>query len=229
MNSLNCQACQSTDVVPIFESSNCPRASHKFSREPQATDSRVPIAVYSCRACGVVQLDRPYEEAYADDYQRNTSFSPSALRFMKEHVELIRMAAKPDPDATALEIGCGDGTFLKLLSGHYRVQGVEPSRAAATLARDKGLEIRNEYFESQSIGSQFDVVVLRFVIEHIFEIHRFLEGLRTIVKPGGIVAIEVPNYAKMVEDFATSSSFASTCSTSTRRVWRASWHATGFG
>jgi SAM-dependent methyltransferase len=157
-------------------------------------DSYAAIVVHRCNVCQTVQLDQPYDEAYADDYQRNTSFSPSALGFMRENVDMLVSCFADTHPRRALEIGCGDGTFLGMLAERFEVQGVEPSRAAAELARTKTLDVRNEYFDPAAFDRPFDVVASRFVLEHIFEPHAFIEGIKRVLKPGGLLLLEVPNY-----------------------------------
>jgi SAM-dependent methyltransferase len=189
---VTCRICSGA-TEEIFRSERCPRASHKFARAPVPASYNA-IVVLRCGSCGTVQLDRPYEEEYADDYQRNTSFSPSALAFMRENAEWLRATFPGGMRPRALEIGCGDGSFLDMLRDHFDVEGIEPSRAAAELARQKGLRVRNGYFDPAGATGSYDAVVLRFVIEHIWDPHAFLAGVRRVLRPGGRLHVELPNY-----------------------------------
>src|ERR1051326_4670497 len=155
---VTCRICGGA-TAETFRSERCPRASQKFTRAPVPA-SYEAIAALRCRECGTVQLDRPYEGEYADDYQRNTSCSPSAVAFMRENAEWLSTSFPPGTRPRALEIGCGDGSFLDMLRDRFDVEGVEPSRAAAELAHKKGLPVRNEYFDPAGAGGSYDAVVL---------------------------------------------------------------------
>lgn len=196
---MKCRICASDETRLVYRTERCPRASHKFARAPER-GSWVTLAVYECERCGTAQLEHPYEEEYADDYQRNASFSPAALAFMRENVEALAAHLPPGRGARVLEVGCGDGSFLAMLAERYDAVGVEPSRAASQLAAARGLAVRNEYFDPAAFGAEFDAVVLRFVLEHIFDVNPFVEGLARVVKPGGYCALEVPNYAVMARE-----------------------------
>lgn len=76
--------------------------------------------------------------------------------------------------------------------------GTEFSPAACDLARAKGIEVRqgdllNAAFPSES----FDVVTLWHVFEHLPEPRNELAEIQRILRPGGLLVIEVPNCGSM--------------------------------
>jgi cyclopropane fatty-acyl-phospholipid synthase-like methyltransferase len=75
-----------------------------------------------------------------------------------------------------LEIGCGEGMFLKELRRRgFRTTGLEPSRSASQRARDTGLEVMTGHFPQMQVQNGFDAVVMNHVLEHVREPTAFLK------------------------------------------------------
>lgn len=94
-----------------------------------------------------------------------------------------------------LEIGCGSGYLLYLLkrSGAARCLGVEPGPLARIGSKKYQTEIKQGFFEPGKIAEKFDVVFTTCVLEHINQPLKFLRGLKTCVKSGGILFTAVPD------------------------------------
>jgi len=99
-----------------------------------------------------------------------------------------------------LEIGCGEGFFLKAASeAGYAAWGLEFS--------DHGLKTQHpELLDKVSFGDAFatldqliaeaaavDVCVMEHVLEHVLDPEGLLARLPRLLNPGGLVAITVPN------------------------------------
>ena len=95
----------------------------------------------------------------------------------------------------ALDIGCGQGTFLKMLKAHgWECHGTELSAESADRASRSGIpvsvgEIQNEQFPP----GFFDLISFWQVLEHLREPWKSLQDLLPLLKKGGVVAISTPN------------------------------------
>lgn len=92
-----------------------------------------------------------------------------------------------------LDLGCGDGYFLRLAqSCGWQVKGVDPDPQAG--AKRLGLTVHSGGIEClDGQGERFDVITLNHVIEHL---HRPLDVLRrchALLSPGGQLWLETPN------------------------------------
>ncbi len=73
--------------------------------------------------------------------------------------------------------------------------GLEPDRAHSRIAREiLGFNVVTDYFNPGLFhATQFDLVMLSHVIEHIYEPRRFIEDVAQIVRKGGMLIIHTPN------------------------------------
>ena len=115
------------------------------------------------------------------------------LKQAKEIVESLR-------PSSALDVGCGTGRFIGLLSDSIpRKVGVDPSERAIAFARafhlarqDSGIEF--EATDASGIDGHFDVVTAIEVLEHIpdTEVPYFVQTLVNKTRTGGHVLLSVP-------------------------------------
>lgn len=95
-----------------------------------------------------------------------------------------------------LDVGSGSGLFL--LYGKQRgwqTLGIEPSSQAAAYSRDSGLEIIEGLLDAETaekVGT-FDVVYMHEVLEHIPGPREMLCLAGSLLKPGGLICVIVPN------------------------------------
>jgi SAM-dependent methyltransferase len=107
---------------------------------------------------------------------------------------------------TVLDLGCGyEATLLRGLAGIQRGLGVDLHVSASAKAGG-GLSFIEQPIElalpSLEPG-QFDVILLISVLEHLTDAPATLAACRNLLKPGGSLVINVPNWlGKRVLEFA---------------------------
>ena len=87
---------------------------------------------------------------------------------------------------------------LKLLG--YQVVGVESDEAARQRTRAQGIEVLGGYAETlpeQVACRRFDIVTMKHVLEHCLNPLVALGNAASLLRPGGCLAIEVPNNASI--------------------------------
>jgi 2-polyprenyl-3-methyl-5-hydroxy-6-metoxy-1,4-benzoquinol methylase len=95
-----------------------------------------------------------------------------------------------------LDVGAGTGAFLsEMKSAGWKVEGVEPDdqaiQKAATL---HGLALQSSAYLFELPAKSFDAITLWHVLEHVHELHRYIDQLKSLCKEGGRIFIAVPNY-----------------------------------
>lgn len=95
-----------------------------------------------------------------------------------------------------LDVGCGTGEFVAdAISRGWCATGIESSSTAARFARvDRGLPVERAVLGTVSFAeASFDAVTLLDVLEHLLMPRDELTRAYTLLKPGGIVAVRLPN------------------------------------
>lgn len=135
--------------------------------------------------------------AYYEDYLMTSTSSPSIQALQLSQVRKIISLFYPSGALTSmLEIGCGDGSFMRHASSLIsRVVGIEPSRRFAAEAIRAGMNVIQGYVNSSSplTEEKFDSFVSRQVFEHLPAPLDVLKGVRNMLNPGAVGLIEVPN------------------------------------
>lgn len=95
-----------------------------------------------------------------------------------------------------LDVGCGTGAFLHTMDeAGWEITGLEPDEGA----RKKALELYGLHVDiSQKLfslpGESFDAITMWHVLEHVHELHPYIQRLNELLKPGGKLFVAVPNY-----------------------------------
>lgn len=152
-----------------------------------------------CRGASRREHDAPDR---LDQYWRGEAFwSDEEIAKRKQREPVFREAFqilrrhKPEP-GSALDIGCGIGTFLALCrAGGWRVTGIDPSPIACQVAKQEyGLDLINDTFSSELFGEQkFDAVFAAQVLHHLPDPASFLTDIARVVAADGVILLRTPN------------------------------------
>ncbi|MCB1142995.1 MAG: class I SAM-dependent methyltransferase [Leptospiraceae bacterium] len=99
-----------------------------------------------------------------------------------------------------LDVGCGLGFFVKMVSEKrpgWHAIGYEMSSKAVHFAKQTNglIHVHEGIVQESGIEeNSIDVITLWDVIEHIPKPHSLLEYLYTILKPGGFLFLQTPNF-----------------------------------
>lgn len=99
-----------------------------------------------------------------------------------------------------LDLGCGDGAFTKKIAlklGCNDIVGIESHIEKAKKAEDLGIKVfisdLNQTFPFDDCS--FDIVLSNFVIEHIFDVDKFVTEIKRVLKGGGCAIVGTENLA----------------------------------
>ena len=95
-----------------------------------------------------------------------------------------------------LDVGLGSGAFLELAhAAGWAVTGVDLDQKTVKNARDKGLNaIFGDIEALMSEAETFDYITISHVIEHVYDPRAVLGCAYRLLKPGGKIWIETPNW-----------------------------------
>jgi SAM-dependent methyltransferase len=98
-----------------------------------------------------------------------------------------------------LDVGAGYGetldAILSLAPAGSRVEGIEPMRPKAEVARARGLNITEDYLRAGL--EKVDFISVVDVFSHIPDFHAFLRDVVLTLQPGGEIFVETGNLADL--------------------------------
>lgn len=165
------------------------------------------ILILECQDTGY-KFYYPFEIIGDEEFYRN-------LQILKES-EGLEYDRDPDADhhfaekyiekdARILEIGCGTGKFLKLISAKTKnITGLELNTRAAEIAIKSGFDVKKQLVQefAEIAPGSFDVVCAFQVLEHIAEVKSFLESCLKLLKTNGKLIFSVPNNEPYFQKFS---------------------------
>jgi 2-polyprenyl-3-methyl-5-hydroxy-6-metoxy-1,4-benzoquinol methylase len=172
-----------------------------------------------CKDCGVVCFnprwdEKKYEEYYRAEYYGG--YQPEAIVdrvFSDDGAQsglkvLNDLGPYVNKDARIIDIGCGGGSILRALkqSGFSNLAGLDPSPDCCSNLQKYGIESINQpltsWVSDHNPQGEFDCVILNGVIEHFVEPERELNMVNIIMKPGGVLYIEAPDFNSYPNPFS---------------------------
>lgn len=101
----------------------------------------------------------------------------------------------PKSGGKLLDVGCGDGSFLKLAADcGWDVCGLDPDPKAVSNASKLGLIIHKGGLEQFNGKTElFDVITLSHVIEHVHDPLKMLQTCHGLLKRDGVLWLQTPN------------------------------------
>ncbi len=186
-----CPICSSNNGFSgyIFEKNNfkkCLNCGSLFSR-----------AIYNTK-----DLEKTYNDVYfREDYKKGGGFDyfSNKEEKIKSFLEKLRIISEfifPFKNLEILDIGCAAGYFLEVAKRNgFNVYGIEISKEASAFAnKEFGIKIIAPDLLSISSENKYDVITMFQVLEHLPFPKEQLMKVYDLLKPGGILFIEVPNF-----------------------------------
>lgn len=182
--------------------SNLPAgAQHLPENVDEAREQGIDLLLCQCEACGVAQLaNEPV--SYWRDVIRAVDASGEMRAFRRE--QFADFASRHNlAGAAALELGCGDGAYLKLLGeSGLRAIGLEHSQTNVDICARRGLTAHKGYIEETGIlpEAPFHAFFVFSWLEHLPSIPAFFAALRGQLSQGAIGLVEVPNFDMILKE-----------------------------
>jgi len=166
-----------------------------------------PLHVYVCERCFLVQLEQ-YESAenIFTEYAYFSSYSDSWLKHSKKYCENMIARLDLGADSFVVEVASNDGYLLQyFVERQIPVLGIEPAANVAKVAAAKGVPTLVQFFgerlatELAAKGQTADLVLGNNVLAQVPDINDFVEGLKVLLKPTGVLTLEFPHLLRLIE------------------------------
>ena len=206
---MKCRNCDHS-LSHVFADLQSSPPSNSFLTEEQlkGVEYYFPLKVFVCDKCFLVQVDehKKTETIFDSEYVYFSSFSTSWLEHARNYVDMIVDDFELNSENFVVEVASNDGYLLKnFVEKKIPCLGIEPTDNTAEVAREKGIETLTKFFgvntakELKEENRLADLIIGNNVLAHVPDIHDFVGGFSEMLKPEGIVTLEFPYLANLVD------------------------------
>lgn len=166
-----------------------------------------PLQVFVCDKCFLVQLQEfVAPENIFSDYLYFASYSDTWLAHAKRYTDEMVRRFPISENSLVIEIASNDGYLLQYFAERkIPVLGVEPAANVAQVAAQKGISSVVKFFSSATArellaeGRCADLLLGNNVLAHVPDINDFVDGMKILLKPQGVVTMEFPHLMQLME------------------------------
>jgi SAM-dependent methyltransferase len=167
-----------------------------------------PLHVYVCDGCFLVQLEQyvSREEIFTE-YAYFSSFADSWVEHMRRYAEMATQRLGLGKESLVVELASNDGYLLQhFLARGVPSLGVEPAANIAKVAVARGIPTLVEFFGADlgrrlaGEGKRADLICGANVLAQVPNPRDFVQGIKALLKPNGVVTIEFPHLMRLMAD-----------------------------
>ena len=198
---VGCRSCGSTDLELVLDLGRQPLADGlEPTRSAALQAPRFPLRLALCAHCNLHQLleTPPPEVLFGADFPYFSSVSSQWVEHAAGLVDQTCHRRSLGPRNLVIEIASNDGYLLQHFQARgIPVLGIDPASATVAAARARGIKTVERFFDDRlaetltGSGRMADVVIANNVLAHVPDPVDFLRGVRRLLKPEGLVVMEV--------------------------------------
>ncbi len=166
-----------------------------------------PLHCYVCDECYLVQLEEYVAPAdIFTEYAYFSGFSDSWLKHASDYVEMISERLGLDESSSVVELASNDGYLLQyFVKKGIPALGIEPAANVAKAAEEKGVPTIVEFFGAELAqrlrdeGKSANLILGNNVLAQVPDLNSFVEGIKVLLAPGGVVTIEFPHLLQLMD------------------------------
>jgi len=203
-----CRICESEDLEAFLDFGNMPLAGGFINKEDFAKEKTYPLTVAFCQQCKETQILETISPATLfKDYRFVSSTTATLSNHFAHYAETMRERFL-NKDSLVVEFGCNDGVLLEPFANlGVKAVGVEPALNIAKLAREKGCEVVNGFFNSKTAEAikrkygEASLICANNVFAHIDDMHEPMRGIKLLLKTDGVFVFEVHYLIDLLDQF----------------------------
>jgi hypothetical protein len=167
-----------------------------------------PLHAYICDECFLVQLEvfETPEQIFTAGYPYLSSYSETWLAHARLYAEQMVQRFSLTPGSQVIEIASNDGCVLEYFRRKsVPVLGIEPAKNVAEVAIGRGIPTITRFFgvtlarELAAKGVVADLLFGNNVLAHVPDLKNFVQGLKVLLKPDGVLTMEFPHLQQLIE------------------------------
>lgn len=193
----HCPICNSTSINPLLTVKDYTVSNEEF-------------VIWQCGQC-TLRFTQDIPDAasigayyQSEDYISHTNTSKGLVNQLYQRVRKLTLEQKAKliqqvtglSTGALLDVGCGIGAFVHTMQQKgWQATGLEPDANTRRLSKELyGLDLQDASELYSLTPTSFDAITLWHVLEHVHDLHAYIEQLKSLLNSNGRLFIAVPNY-----------------------------------
>lgn len=207
---MKCRHCGKEVTLPFVDLGSAPPSNSYLTEAGlKQPEKWYPLRVLVCTDCWLVQTEdyAHHAEFFSPDYAYFSSFSTTWLRHAEQYVAEMADRFGLGGNSNVIEVASNDGYLLQYVKSRgIPCLGIEPTASTAQAARDKGIDVVEEFFGTAlarqlvDSGKSADLTVANNVLAHVPDINDFVAGFTLVLKADGVATFEFPHFLKLAQE-----------------------------
>lgn len=197
---MHCRSCGCVDFWEFADLGSAPPSNNLLDpTKILKQETEFPLRTFACVNCFLVQTEDfvEAEVMFNPDYVYLSSNSDTWLDHAQNFVKKSIASQSLDTESQVYEIAANDGYLLQYFKDSFvPCVGIEPTALAAGIARNKGIEIEEAFFDedlADKLVEKYgpaDLIVANNVLAHVPDPKVLLRGIAKLLKLDGVASIE---------------------------------------
>jgi SAM-dependent methyltransferase len=201
-----CRACGALGLSLVIGLGEHPVANAFVAgADREAPDATFPLDLYVCDRCALLQIPDHVPEGFFRHYLYVPSAADTGRRHFAGLAQWLVDTGLVAPRGRVVDVGCNDGLFLSACVGlGLGATGIDPAANLAPLARARGVEVVEAYFDVATARSvrdragPADVLVTTNTLNHVDDLGAFVASAAELLADEGAIVVEVPRATELV-------------------------------
>jgi NDP-4-keto-2,6-dideoxyhexose 3-C-methyltransferase len=213
-----CLVCNGTDLELILDLGSQPLSS-VFPQAKEADPESSPLKLMRCGSknldsetqdCGHVQLSHQasFDEMYGLNYGYNSSLSPMMIKHLEFIFDRIQNHIEIDEKSIIIDIGCNDGSFLKMFESRTQnLFGADPSSVRFLNVIPKSAQVVPEFFPTPALdellkGKKAQVISSIAMFYDLLDPKAFIKAVLDRLDDDGIWVVELAELNEFLKNLS---------------------------
>lgn len=206
MKHTHCPNCRHEDIEDFFVIPQAPVHSLVTIKDYEEAIAipKKEISMAFCNHCGFI-FNSSFDTSldyYTQGYEDQQGFSPTFVKFItgvsQRFIDRYDIKGKE-----VIEIGCGKGDFINLVSelGDNKGIGIDPAWVPGRSAENPRVRFIKEFYTEKHGELKADCIVCRHTLEHIHDTYGFMETIRKSISDNEkvVVFFEIPSIVRILK------------------------------
>lgn len=209
---IKCRSCGGLQVQQILDLDECPPSNALLtSKSITEIEVKIPLRLIFCNDCKLIQTEDfvTGEKLFTSQYPYLSSTSKSWLDHCEKLIDEIVVDFNLTISSKICEIASNDGYILQILKNKgLSGFGIEPTKIAAKISKNRGHKVYEKFLNEETVNEIVkieglsDIVIANNVFAHVSDLHQFTSSAKKLLKPSGILIIEVQYFGELYEKCA---------------------------